>query len=153
MLINIAIDSLFAGIASVGFAVLFNVPKGTLPFCALTSFLGYATRLVLLHVTVSTVVATFFASAVIGVIAVIWSRKFSVPRSAYTVAAIIPMFPGKYAFLTIIGLAQMTSGGVTPGLTTSVIQNALTTISIVGAISLGVVVPSLYYIRHNQPVI
>ena len=68
-------------------------------------------------------------------------------------AAIIPMIPGKYAFLAIMGLVNMTSQGVTPELTSLFLQNSLTTVSILGAISLGIVVPSLYYIRYNQPVI
>ena len=152
-MVTIFIKSIFAGIASVGFAILFNVPPKALFFCALTSVIGYASRLILLDLHLPIVIATFFASVVIGGIAVIWSKKYSVPRPAYTVAAIIPMFPGKYAFLAIMGLVNMTSQGVTPELTSLFLQNSLTTVSILGAISLGIVVPSLYYIRHNQPVI
>jgi uncharacterized membrane protein YjjB (DUF3815 family) len=153
LLVTIFIKSIFAGIASVGFAILFNVPQRALFFCALTSVIGYATRLILLDLQLPTIIATFLASVVIGGIAVIWSKKHSVPRPAYTVAAIIPMFPGKYAFLAIMGLVNMTSKGVSPELTSMFLQNSLTTVSILGAISLGIVVPSLYYIRHNQPVI
>jgi len=153
LLSTLLLDSIIAGVASTGFAVLFNVPTKTLPFCAFTSFLGYITHLVLLHLNLSPVVATFFASLIIGIVATIWSTKYSVPRPAYTVASILPMFPGKYAYLTIMALLEMSSKGISHELTTSFIQNSLTVVSIVGAISLGLVLPSLYFIRHDRPVI
>ncbi len=146
-------DSIIAGVASIGFAILFNVPAKTLSLCAFTSFLGYMTHLVLLHFNLSPVAATFFASTVIGIVATIWSIKYSVPRPAYTVASILPMFPGKYAYLTIMALVEMTSKGISNELITSFMQNSLTVVSIIGAISLGLVLPSLYFIRHDRPVI
>ena len=42
--------------------------------------------------------ATLAASTTIGFIGVYWSRKKLVPRPVYTVASIIPMIPGSFAF-------------------------------------------------------
>lgn len=146
-------DALIAAVASTGFAILFNVPTRNLPMCAFTSFLGYSMYLFLSYCNVSLVAAAFIASLVISIMATIWSKKYSVSRSTYTVASIIPMFPGKYAYLTVMAMVEMTTDGVSHELTTSFIQASLTTISIIGAISLGLVLPSLYYIRHDRPVI
>lgn len=150
---SIFIDSLFASIASIGFAMVFNVPKHTLIYCAFGGAITYIARTFFLYLGFGIEISTFFASTFIGIVALYWSKKHLIPRPVYTVASIIPMIPGTYAFTAMICLVDMNSHGVSPILIESFVENALKAISILGAISFGLALPSLYFMRLNRPII
>jgi uncharacterized membrane protein YjjB (DUF3815 family) len=153
LFLKLVIESLFASIASVGFAMVFNVPKHTLTFCALGGAITHTTRTILLDLGMGIELSTFIAATFIGIIALYWSRKYIIPRPVYTVASIIPMIPGTYAFSAMINLVDMNSHGVTPELIELFIHNGLKAVAILGAISFGLALPSLYFMRLNRPVI
>ena len=153
IIFDILIKSIFASIASTGFAMLFNVPKHTLIFCALGGAITYIIRNISIELGLSIELSTFIASSSIGFITLSWSRKFLIPRPVYTVASIIPMIPGTYAFAAMISLVNMNSHGVTPELIELFIGDSLKAVSILGAISFGLALPSLYFMRLNRPVI
>ena len=153
LILDIFINSIFASIASTGFAMLFNVPKNALIFCAIGGAITYVIKDVSMDLGLSIELSTFLASTFIGIVALRWSKKFLIPRPVYTVASIIPMIPGTYAFTAMITLVDMNSHGVTPELIEIFIENGLKAISILGAISFGLALTSLYYMRLNRPVI
>ncbi len=152
-MLDIFLESVFAAIASIGFAMVFNVPKNCLKFCAFGGFITYMIRASLLDFGLGIEISTFIASTIIGIIALYWSRKYLVPRPVYTVASIIPMIPGTYAFTAMISLVDMNTHGVSPELIELFIENGLKAVSILGAISFGLALPSLYFMRLNRPVI
>ena len=153
IILNMIIESLFASVASVGFAMVFNVPKHTLIYCAFGGAITFMARTILLHLGIGIEISTFLASTFIGIIALYWSRKYLIPRPVYTVASIIPMIPGTYAFSAMISLVDMNTHGVSQELIGIFIANGLKAVSILGAISFGLALPSLYFIRLNRPVI
>ena len=153
MILSYLLAAIFSAIPAVGFGMVFNVPKSALKFCALGGAIAYTSRLALLDLHMPIELATFLASLLIGTIAVHWSRKYIVPRPIYTVASIIPLIPGTFAFTAMISLVDMNSHGVTPELIAAFIGNGLKAISILGAISFGLALPSLYFIRYNRPII
>jgi uncharacterized membrane protein YjjB (DUF3815 family) len=153
IIFNIFFNSIFAAIASTGFAMVFNVPKDTLKFCALGGAITYIIRNASIEFGFSIELATFIAATCIGIITLKWSKKFLVPRPVYSVASIIPMIPGTYAFTAMISLVDMNIHGVSPELIEIFLQNALKALSILGAITFGLALTSLYYIRLNRPVI
>lgn len=153
IIIKMLIEALFASIASVGFAMVFNVPKYTLIYCAIGGAITYIARTILLHLGIGIEISTFLASTFIGIIALYWSRKHLIPRPVYTVASIIPMIPGTYAFTAMISLVDMNTHGVTQQLIGLFVFNGLKAVSILGAISFGLALPSLYFMRLNRPII
>ena len=50
LIINMLIESIFASIASVGFAMVFNVPRHTLIYCAVGAAITYIARTMFLHI-------------------------------------------------------------------------------------------------------
>lgn len=151
--INIFIDALFAAIPALGFAMLFNVPKSALKYCALGGAIAYGSQKAFITLNLQIEIATFLASLIIGIIALYWSRRNLVPRPVYTVASIIPMIPGTYAFTAVISLMDMNSHGVSPELIEVFIESALKSVSILGAISFGLALPSLYLMRYKRPIV
>ncbi|WP_050985290.1 threonine/serine exporter family protein [Sulfurospirillum barnesii] len=150
---TLLLDTLWAAIPAVGFGMIFNVPRSALPFCALGGALTYGTREVLLYHHLSIEFSTFSAATLIGVIGVFWSKRYVMPRPIYTVPSIIPMIPGKYAYEMMISLVSMNKDGVTDALLSSLIENGLHAISILFAIAFGLVLPSMYYTKRQQPII
>jgi len=147
------INAIFAALPAVGFAMVFNVPRHTLLYCAFGGAIAYSSRYFLMDINFSIELSTFIASTLVGVISVYWSRKFIVPRPVYTIASIIPLLPGTYAFTSIINLIEMNSKGVTPELISMFVDNSLKSIIILGAIGFGLALPSLYLMRYNRPVL
>lgn len=153
IILDIFTNSIFASLASTGFAMLFNVPRDTLKFCALGGGITYIIRNVCMEFGLSIEFSTFIAATCIGIITLKWSRKYLVPRPVYSVASIIPMIPGTYAFTAMISLVDMNTHGVKPELIQIFLENALKSLSILGAITFGLALTSLYYMRLNRPVI
>ncbi len=145
--------AIFAAIPAVGFGMVFNVPRSALIYCAIGGAMAYMSKLAFMLSGVSLELATFLASAIVGIVAVKWSREFIVPRPVYTIASIIPLLPGTFAFEAIINLISMNAHGVSPELITTFIDNGLKTIIVLGAIGFGLALPSLYYMRYNRSII
>ena len=81
-----------------------------------------------------------------------WSRRLLAPRPVFSVASIIPMIPGSYAFKAMIAIVELNISGVTMELIQSAVENGLKAIFIVGALSFGLAIPSLVVYR-NRPII
>ena len=152
-LFKLLIEAIFASLAAVGFAMVFNVPKQALKFCALGGAIVYDLRTIFLTLDFGIEISTFLSSAIIGLIALYWSRKYKIPRPVYTVASINPVLPGTYAFSAVISIINMNRFGVNQELIELFIHNGLKAIAILFAITFGLVLPSLYFLRLNRPVI
>ncbi|MBU3015770.1 threonine/serine exporter family protein [Poseidonibacter lekithochrous] len=152
MITTYILNAIFSAIPALGFAMVFNVPKQALFYCAFGGSITYTTRVAFQDMDIPLELATFLASTIIGIIALYWSKKFVIPRPIYTIPAIIPLLPGTFAFSAIINLIDMNAHGVTTELINLFIENGLKTIIILGGIGLGLALPSLYTIRYNRPI-
>lgn len=152
IIIQYLLNALFASFPAIGFGMVFNVPKNTLIYCGFGGAIAYSSRAFLMDINIPLELATFIASTIVGLVAFYWSRKFLVPRPVYTIASIIPLLPGTYAFNAIINLISMNAHGVSPELITMFIDNSLKTIIVLGGIGFGLALPSLYLLRYNRPV-
>ncbi|MBB1268670.1 threonine/serine exporter family protein [Shewanella sp. SR44-3] len=153
LLLTLLNDALFSAIPAVGFAMVFNVPRRFLPYCALAGAIGHSCRTLLLTIAMPIEWATFAAAAIIGVVTIGFAKRHMAPPLMYSVAAVIPMIPGTYAFNTMIALVQMTSQPqIDAELTAAVITNGLKTVFILGALAVGLAMPSLVYYR-TRPII
>ncbi|NKF49636.1 threonine/serine exporter [Shewanella sp. WXL01] len=146
-------DAFFSAIPAVGFAMVFNVPKRFLPYCALAGAIGHSMRTLLMHFDMPIEWATFAAAALVGFVTIRFAKMHLAPPLMYAVAAIIPMVPGTYAFNTVIALIQLTAANeISPELTAQVVLNGLKTVFILGALAVGLAIPNLLFYR-NKPVI
>ncbi|WP_152829616.1 threonine/serine exporter family protein [Shewanella psychropiezotolerans] len=153
LVLSLLNDALFSAIPAIGFAMVFNVPKRFLPYCALAGAIGHSSRTLLLHIGLPIEWATFAAAGLVGLITIGFAKRHQAPPLMYAVAAIIPMIPGTYAFNTVIALVQLTAQSeISPELTSQVISNGLKTVFILGALSVGLAMPGLLYFR-SRPII
>ncbi|WP_267962410.1 threonine/serine exporter family protein [Shewanella chilikensis] len=146
-------DAFFSAIPAMGFAMLFNVPKRYLLYCALAGAIGHSSRTLMLQFGLPIEWATFAAAGIIGMVTIAFAKRHLAPPLLYAVAAIIPMIPGSYAYNTVIALVQLTAQSqLSTELWEQVVTNGLKTVFILGALSVGLAMPSLLYFR-TRPVI
>lgn len=97
----------WAAVATLGFSVLFNVPKYALPYCALIGAFGYALRTALISGGMGMVSATLGAALLIGVLAAILARRYGVSGTLFAVGPAIPLVPGSYAYKAVMGVVMV----------------------------------------------
>ncbi len=80
-------------IAAAAFCILFNAPGRALLQCGFAGMVGWILYLQL-DERWDTVIATFLATVVVGVISQIFARSFKMPVIIFSVGGIIPLVPG-----------------------------------------------------------
>lgn len=139
--------TLLALAATVGFAVLFDVPRRALVPCALVGAVGYAVRggSVLLVPHMPPEVAMFLSGFAIVLLSEPISYALRMPTSIFVIPGFIPLVPGVLAFRTVLELAAQdyTSG------TATLVQTALR----VGALAAGIGTSQALTRRRWWPVV
>lgn len=145
-------DMVLAAVPAVGFAMVFNVPMRALPYCALLGALGHSARFLMIRFGIPIELATFVASIMVGIIGIRWSRWFLAHPKVFTVAAVIPMFPGISAYTAMISVVQLSQHGYSEALMQTLITNFLKASFIVGALSIGLSLPGIWIYRKRPGV-
>lgn len=148
-------DALFSGIAALGFAILFNVPRRTLIYCMLAGAVGHAVRTLMLEqFHVSIILSTLIGATTVGFIAKWLAYRHHMPSMVFGISGVIPMVPGVFAYetmLAVIRLPLSTEETILP-LLNEMAVNASTTGFILMALALGIAMPNLLFLRH-KPVV
>ncbi|WP_425445069.1 threonine/serine exporter family protein [Zobellella endophytica] len=149
LMTGLANDMLFATVPALGFALLFNVPSRALKYCALGGALGHGSRYLLLDAGMPIEWATFFAATLIGLLGWHWARRFLAHPKVFTVAAVVPMIPGVYAYKAMIALVEISQHGYTPELWGSLVANVIKAMFIVAGLAIGLAMPGLLFYRRR----
>ncbi|MBL8165739.1 MAG: threonine/serine exporter family protein [Anaerolineae bacterium] len=147
-------DAFWSSVAATGFAILFNVPKRTLPGCALGGAVGHATRTLLMQIGMDIELATLVGATVIGFLGLFFARRWQAPALIFTISAAVTMVPGTFAYRAMIGLLELAQADPATA-NVALIEasaNAIRTALILGAIAVGIVAPGMLFDRH-KPVV
>lgn len=145
-------DMLLAAVPALGFAMVFNVPVRALRYCALLGAVGHGSRMLMIHAGMNIEWATFLAAILIGMIGIYWSRWLLAHPKVFTVAAVIPMFPGISAYTAMISVVEISHLGYSEALMATLMSNLLKACFIVGALSIGLSLPGLWLYRKRPGV-
>ena len=146
-------DGVFAAIPAVGFALLFNVPPRALKFCATLGALGHGTATVLKLAGITPVFATFFGAALIGTLGVWLAQRYHRAHpKVFTVAAVIPMFPGIPAYKAMLSLVLIEKEGYSPERFAVMVDQFVQTGFLLSALVFGLALPGLLFYRQ-KPVV
>lgn len=145
-------DMLWSGIAALGFAVLFNVPRRLLPGCFLSGAVGHSIRAVVVSLGASVEFGTLIGASVVGFLSVYLSGRYHVPAASFSVTGAIPLVPGVFAYQTIIGLLNATtaSGDQSMVLLAAASINGIRTALILSALAFGIAAPTLVFRWPNR---
>jgi uncharacterized membrane protein YjjB (DUF3815 family) len=122
-------EFILAAVATLGFGLLFNVPRRTLLACCLTGGTGRMIRLIAISAGISLEAGSFIGAMVVATMGYIFARIYHTPRTIFTVTGVIPMVPGVPAFTSML---QMANGNIDDGLISGV-----QTVLIGGALAVG----------------
>ena len=150
LLLGLIDDMFFASIPAVGFALVFNVPPHALKYCAIGGAIGHGSRYLFMQYGVPIEWATFFAATIVGMIGVRWSRKVLAHPKVFTVAALIPMVPGVYAYKAMIAMVEINHLGFSYELLSVLMENFLKAMFIVAGLAIGLAVPGLLHYRRKR---
>lgn len=117
-------------IAAATFCILFNAPKRALLQCGLAGMIGWIVYLQLER-ELDTVIATFAATVVVGVISQFFARYYKMPVIIFSVGGIIPMVPGGLAYDAMRNFVENDNN--------QAIQYAVQALLLSGAIATGLV--------------
>ena len=139
---TLLLQALLALGVTMGFGILFNIPRETLIPCGLIGLLGHLTRYSLVSFGVSNEVATFFGALVVGLVGYWAAKRTNRPRLVFTVTGIISMVPGISAYETVIFFSRSDilnglQSAVRAGLVTGAIAVGLSTARILTEIELS----------------
>ncbi|TCV99117.1 uncharacterized membrane protein YjjB (DUF3815 family) [Biostraticola tofi] len=145
-------DMLLAAVPALGFAMVFNVPARALRYCALLGAIGHGSRMLMMHYGLTIEWASLLASILIGIIGIHWSRWLLAHPKVFTVAAVIPMFPGISAYSAMISAVELSHFGYSEPLIDTLVTHFLKAAFIVGALSIGLSLPGLWLYRKRPGV-
>jgi uncharacterized membrane protein YjjB (DUF3815 family) len=137
--------SLWAGLAVLGFAMVFSVPRRTLPGIVLLSIAAHLLRSVFLEQGASLPAASLVAALFVGITAAIVAPRTGQAIPIYAFAPVIPLVPGVYMFDALTGLLDLTSttGADAAAVVDVVFVDAtIATLTIV-ALAVGAISPTL----------
>lgn len=145
MLPELLIKAFWTGVAAIGFAALFNVPKRTFVAIGLVAATGGFVKFLNLHFDYGLVWSSLVAAVVVGSLSVPTARKWYSPPLVFAIPAIIPMVPGAFLYRMMLGLLEMgsTNDDISSQLVADTIHNGVMGLFVLGAIAIGAAIPSL----------
>lgn len=109
ILLEILIKSFWAGIAAIGFAILFNVPRRTLFPIWCIGAMGGLIKFTAMNYEMGVVFASFLGAVAVGIIAIQMAHLKDSPPLVFSIPSVIPMIPGVFAYKFMLGMIALTS--------------------------------------------
>ena len=146
IILEILTKSLWAGIAAIGFAILFNVPRRVIfPIWALGA-LGGLIKFSAMNFEIGIVSASFMGATVIGIVSIQMAHMRNSPPLVFSIPSVIPMVPGFFAYKMMLGMIALTKIENTDAYLKTLIEtvnNGTKMTFILIAIGIGVALPML----------
>ena len=145
-ILEIISKSLAAGIAGVGFAILFNVPQRTLLPVGILSTLGGLVKFGTMYLDLGIVFASFLAAILIGLVSIRMAYSKDSPPLVFYIPSVIPLVPGFFIYKMMLGIMSLTTiNDIQLYLQNliSTVNNGAKAIFILISLGIGVAVPML----------
>lgn len=95
---------IYSFISTIGFSVLFNVPKKSLFYAGITGAIGWSLYVYTDNITFSASFSNFIASIMVAILGEVFARIDKKPVTVFVIPGIVPLVPGYGMYLTMINL-------------------------------------------------
>ncbi len=95
---------IFSFISTMGFSVLFNVPRKSILYAGFTGALGWTLYIYIKYITESPIFSVFIGSIVVSILGEIFARIDKKPVTTFIIPGIVPLVPGYAIYLAMINL-------------------------------------------------
>lgn len=144
---SILIQFLFAFLSTIGFAILFSIPKKSICKSGIVGAFGWVTFYAISNHFNSYISGTFFAAIVVGILGELMARYYKKPATVYIIPGIVPLVPGAGMYYTMLALVRKDFYAA--------INKGTETFFVAAAISLGVIIStslsrSIKRVKHKS---
>lgn len=97
---------IFAFLSSIGFAILFSIPKDSILKSGFVGAFGWVIYYITSSFFNSNITGTFFAAVTAGTLGELFARYYKKPATVFIVPGIIPLVPGAGMYYTMLALVE-----------------------------------------------
>lgn len=145
------LDTIFAGVAVAAYSIFFSTPLRMLGLPIAVGMLAHAIRWFTLDLGAGAATGGFVACLLVGLVLTPVARRYRMPFAAIGFASVVSLIPGVFLFRLASGLLQLTnSSNTTLSLLGGTIADGITAVTIILAMSFGLIVPKLIIDRVWQ---
>jgi uncharacterized membrane protein YjjB (DUF3815 family) len=146
ILLEIVTKSFWAGIAAIGFAILFNVPRRVIFSIWMLGALGGLIKFTAMNFEIGIVFASFLGATVVGVVSIQMAHMRNSPPLVFSIPSVIPMVPGVFAYKMMLGMIALTNIENTDAYLKTLIEtvnNGSKMMFVLISLGIGVAIPML----------
>ncbi len=149
---DLLLQALLAACIGPAFAMIFAVPRFTLPYIAGGAFLCRLSFATLRHCGFEAVGAAFVACALISLIFIYLAPRLKTPRPVLLPPCVICLIPGLDAYTALLSLMHILQDQSPELIHQSIITLfacSVRTLAVMLAIALGIAIPPLFFYRYR----
>ncbi|AIT43582.1 hypothetical protein MC25239_01168 [Moraxella catarrhalis] len=136
-------------IITVGWCLMFTLPKQYIMHCMMVTALGFGLKQVMVIFGVHLVVATFFGAMAGSFLGVHFAQRHGLPPKALIVPSLICMMPGIAAYKAMVSMVQIGYFGFDMDLFIVMMRHFFEAIFIISALVLGLSIPGILFYRRK----
>lgn len=97
---------IYAFFATIGFSVLFNIPRNEMIYAGICGGLGWLAHDMMGNLGISIILTSFVGAMIVGVLSEIFAKLRKKPATIFVVPGIIPLVPGYGLYFSMLKIIE-----------------------------------------------